>query len=33
MFYLFHLYLDNGGAPVRIIRTADHAQDHFKQEA
>ena len=32
MFYLFHLYLDNGGAPERIMKTSSHAQDHFKAE-
>lgn len=32
MFYLFHLYLDNGGAPERITKTANHAWEHFKPE-
>ena len=32
MFYLFHLYLDNGGALERIVTTANHAYGHFKPE-
>ena len=32
MFYLFHLYLDNGGAQERIVKIADHAWEHFRPE-